>query len=450
MSTIMEANFDGLVGPTHNHAGLSHGNLASTKHAACVSRPRAAALQGLAKMRALADLGLPQAFFPPQLRPDLGFLRGVGFAGDDDQVIARAAVSAPRLLATAYSSSFMWTANAATVIPSADSADGRLHLLPANLLSQPHRALEAASTQRTLSSVFSDRERFAVHQPLPGGAAFADEGAANHTRFAAPDGNGRGVHFFVYGADPALPAVLRPRRFPARQTREASEAAARFAGPDPATKVIACQNPEAIDAGVFHNDVIATGHALFHFTHERAFLEPVATRLALERAVRGATGQELVTVEVTEHEVSLAEAVRTYLFNSQLVSPPGGGLCLVAPMECRESARVSDYLAGLVADPGNPLTRVEFLDLRESMANGGGPACLRLRVALTEAERAAVLPGVWLTPGRHMQLVDWVNRHYRETLAPADLADPGLAREARRALDELAVLIGRPDFYHTT
>jgi succinylarginine dihydrolase len=448
MSASTEANFDGLVGPTHNHAGLSHGNLASTEHAARVSRPRAAALQGLAKMRALADLGVPQAFLPPQPRPDLGFLRALGFAGDHDAVISSAARAAPRLLAAAYSSSFMWTANAATVTPSADAADGRVHLLPANLFSQPHRALEAAATARTLRGVFADSERFTVHAPLPGGAAFADEGAANHTRFAAPGGAGRGAHFFVFGADASQPDEPRPRRFPARQTREASEAAARLAGLDPTTTVFARQHPEAIDAGVFHNDVIATGHALLHLAHERAFFEPAQTRLALERAVRRATGADLVTVEVPERAVSLAEAVRTYLFNSQLVTLADGALCLVAPMECRENPRVADYLAGLVADAGNPLARVEFFDLRESMANGGGPACLRLRVALTPAERAAVLPGVWLAPARHAELVAWVNRHYRETLAPADLADPELAREARRALDELATLIGRPDFYH--
>lgn len=450
MSAYTETNFDGLVGPTHNHAGLSRGNLASTQHFACVSHPRAAALQGLAKMRALADLGVPQAFFPPQRRPDLGFLRALGFTGNAEQIIAHAARAAPRLLAAAYSSSFMWTANAATVTPSADSADGRVHLLTANLLSQPHRALEAGGTHQILRQIFPDPTLFAVHAALPGGAAFADEGAANHTRFATLSGTGRGVHFFVFGTDASQALELGPRRFPARQTLQASEAAARLFGLAPDAVVFARQNPEAIDAGVFHNDVIATGHDLLHLCHERAFRESSATRRALEAAVRRITRQELITIEVPEQRVTLREAVETYLFNSQLITLPTGRICMIAPMECRENARVADYLAELVADANNPLCELKFFDLRESMANGGGPACLRLRVTLNAAERAAVSPAVWLTPERHAQLVAWVQRHYRDQLTPADLADPLLASEASRALDELAGLLGLPDLYLPT
>ncbi len=52
---LTEINFDGIVGPSHNYAGLSLGNLASARNAGAVSRPRDAALQGLAK-----DLGVSQ------------------------------------------------------------------------------------------------------------------------------------------------------------------------------------------------------------------------------------------------------------------------------------------------------------------------------------------------------------------------------------------------------
>ena len=54
---LREINFDGIIGPSHNYAGLSYGNLAATRNAGHVSHPRAAALQGIAKMRANLDQG---------------------------------------------------------------------------------------------------------------------------------------------------------------------------------------------------------------------------------------------------------------------------------------------------------------------------------------------------------------------------------------------------------
>ncbi|WP_370298967.1 N-succinylarginine dihydrolase, partial [Pontibacterium sp.] len=122
-----EANFDGLVGPTHNYAGLSFGNVASEKHQAEVSNPKQAAKQGLTKMKALNDLGLVQGVLAPQERPDINTLRQLGFGGSDADVLAAAAKQAPRILAACCSASSMWTANAATVSPSADTANGKVH-----------------------------------------------------------------------------------------------------------------------------------------------------------------------------------------------------------------------------------------------------------------------------------------------------------------------------------
>ena len=85
--------------------------------------------------------------------------------------------------------------------------------------------------------------------------------------------------------------------------------------------------------------------------------------------------------------------------------------------------------------------RVEFVDLRESMDNGGGPACLRLRVVLTPDELASVASGVFLTDELVTQLENWIDRHYRESLTAADLADPDLMKESYQALDELTDLL---------
>src|SRR5450432_3967675 len=127
-----EFNFDGIVGPTHNYGGLAAGNIAATKNAGRRSNPRQAALQGLAKMSFVHGLGVGQAVLPPQERPSLSMLRRLGFTGRDEDVLARAAAwDHGHLLRNCSSASAMWTANAATVAPSADTDDGRVHLTPA-------------------------------------------------------------------------------------------------------------------------------------------------------------------------------------------------------------------------------------------------------------------------------------------------------------------------------
>lgn len=438
-----EANFDGLVGPTHNYAGLSYGNVASLSNAQHVAQPRAAALQGLAKMKALADLGVPQAVLPPLARPAIPVLRQLGFAGSDEAVLAAVARDAPELLAQCSSASSMWTANAATVSPSADTADGRVHLSVANLTAKFHRAIEAPDTYRVLSAVFPDAAHFAVHPALPSHPLLGDEGAANHTRLCASYGE-PGVEVFVYGRVALDPSAPAPTRFPARQSREASEAIARRHGLDPRRTVFVQQNPAMIDAGVFHNDVISVGSLGTLLYHEEAFVDAEAHLNAL----RDALGDAFRPVCVPSRAVPVQDAVVSYLFNTQLVRVPGTeGLTLIAPLECEETPSVRAFLDATVADPESPITAVRTLDLRQSMRNGGGPACLRLRVVLTEPERAAVAPGVWMDDARYASLVAWVERHYRPTLSAAELADPLLWREVHVALDELTALLGLGALY---
>lgn len=435
-----EVNFDGLPGPTHNYSGLAEGNLASERHKSLTSNPRQAALQGLAKMKALADRGFVQAVLPPHERPDMAALRRLGFSGDDRAVLASAAKSAPQLLAACSSASAMWVANAATVSPSADTSDARVHFTPANLVSHLHRSLEAPTTTRLLRAIFVSDRHFVVHDALPAAGQLGDEGAANHTRLV-DDAGGPGVELFVYGRsafDASLPA---PRRFPARQTREASEAIARRHGLAHERAVFAQQHPDAIDAGVFHNDVVAVGSATVLFCHERAYLDQAAVLRSLAERVHG-----FAPIVVPESEVSFERAVATYLFNSQLIRKPDGGMLLVAPAECREDAAVAALLDQLTSR-GSPIREVLTFDLRQSMRNGGGPACLRLRVALTDAERAAIGARVWLDDALHAELVAWVERHYRDRLAPADLADPALLSESRAALDELSRMLGLGNVY---
>ncbi|RDU97007.1 N-succinylarginine dihydrolase [Trinickia dinghuensis] len=438
-----EANFDGLVGPTHNYAGLSFGNVASQTNEKSVANPLAAAKQGLRKMKQLADLGFLQGVLPPQERPSMRLLRELGFSGSDAAVIERAAKDAPELLAAASSASAMWTANAATVSPSADTQDGRVHFTPANLTSKLHRAIEHEATRRTLSSIFADPDRFAVHEALPGTPALGDEGAANHTRFCSAYGE-RGVEFFVYGRSEYRRGP-EPVRYPARQTFEASRAVAQRHGLSEEGTVYAQQNPEVVDAGVFHNDVIAVGNRQTLFCHQRAFVEQSAVYDQL-RAQLSKAGAQFNVIEVPDSRVSVSDAVSSYLFNSQLLARADGRDVLVVPQECRENPRVAAYLDDLM-DGSGPIGEVLVFDLRESMKNGGGPACLRLRVVLNEAERQAVTPGVWIDDALFTRLDAWIGKHYRDRLAPSDLADPKLLDESRTALDELTQILGLGSLY---
>lgn len=439
--SAFEANFDGLVGTTHHYGGLALGNVASARHAGLVSSPREAALQGLAKMRALAARGFRQGVLPPQERPDLALLRRLGFTGDDAAVLRKAAVDAPSLLAQAGSASAMWVANAATVSPGPDTADGRTHFTPANLCSHLHRSIEAPATTRILRAVFPEGPAFAHHEPLPAGAALADEGAANHTRLCGDHG-APGVELFVYGRSAAA-GEPAPLRYPARQAREAGEAIARLHGLDPARTVFAAQAPDAIDAGAFHNDVVAVGSRDVLFFHERAFRERARVLDDLRRALDPVP---LRAIEVPDAALGLDDAVASYLFNSQLLARPDGRMLLVAPEECRRSARVWAVLEGLLAS-GGPIAEVVTFDLRQSMRNGGGPACLRLRVVLDDEQAAAVAPGVWLDGALDARLTAWIGRHHRDRLDARDLADPSLLEECRTALDELTALLGLGPLY---
>jgi succinylarginine dihydrolase len=404
---IAEINFDGIVGPSHNYAGLSLGNLASAEHRGQVSAPRAAALQGLDKMRANLALGLRQGLFVPQPRPARTWLDALATSIEQ----ADAAIAA-----NAMSASAMWAANAATVSPAPDSADGKCHLTVANLKTMPHRSHEWAATLAQLKLAFAD-PAFAVHGPVP--AAFGDEGAANHMRLAPRHGE-PGLELFVYGRSGGP--------FPARQHIEASKAIARAHRLDPARTLFVEQSEEAIAAGAFHNDVVAVANERILLCHAKAFADRDGTFAAIERLM-----PEVEIVEVPDSEVPIADAVKSYLFNAQLVTTPDGPNALIVPEEARETPSVWGWIERHLASNG-AIRRVEVVDVRQSMANGGGPACLRLRVA---CDPATVDPRFLVDEAKLDRIAAVVARHWPEQIAPGELQTPGLIaaiEEARAAL----------------
>ena len=404
---LVEINFDGIVGPSHNYAGLSPGNLAATKNAGAVSHPRAAALQGIAKMRANLALGLTQGVLIPHPRPDRRWL---------ETLATDYASAPPHLQAQALSASAMWAANAATVGPAPDTGDGKCHLTVANLATMAHRSHEWPATLAQLQLAFAD-PAFAVHAPVP--APFGDEGAANHMRLA-PAHRDPGVEIFVYGEASG--------GFPARQRREASEAIARAHALDPARTLFVRLSDAAIAAGAFHNDVVAVANGRVLFAHEEAFADRAGLIADLARIAPFA---ELV--EVPRAEVSLADAIKSYLFNSQLVTLPTGETALIAPTEARDTPNVAAWVDRHIAGNG-PIRRVEYVDVRESMANGGGPACLRLRVV---CDPATVDPRFLVDDAKLDRIATVVEAHWPQTIAQDEIGDPALITRIEAARIEL-------------
>lgn len=437
-----EANFDGLVGPTHNYAGLSYGNVASLSNASASSSPKQAAKQGLKKMKALADLGMVQGVLAPQERPDIASLRRLGFGGTDSNVLAMAAKQAPAIFQACCSASSMWTANAATVSPSADTGDGKIHFTPANLTNKYHRSLEPEVTGRILQATFANKEHFAHHTHLPDNEHFGDEGAANHTRLCSEYAK-TGLEIFVYGRQAFDTSKPAPKKFPARQTLEASQAVARLHGLSDENVVYVQQNPDLIDQGVFHNDVIAVGNQNVLFYHEQAFYQ---SSQAISEIKQKFVGDDLHFICVKTDEVSVQDAIKSYLFNTQIITLANGDMAIIAPTDCKENPAVSNYLTSLVGQ-NTPIKHVYYHDVKESMRNGGGPACLRLRVAMTETEYAAVNQSTLINDSQFKRLNTWVDKHYRDTLHVNDLSDPQLLIESRTALDELTQLLSLGSVY---
>ena len=441
-SSYREFNFDGLVGPTHHYGGLAEGNRASIGHRLRVSHPRAAALQGLEKMRILSQMGIGQAIFPPLYRPRLALLRKVGFTGTDQRIIESAYQQSPVLLSAAFSASGMWAANAATFAPSCDSRDGHSHITPANLISNLHRAFEADETASLLQTIFPDPALFVHHAPLPRTVAFSDEGAANHTRLIGT-ANNRGVHLFVYGREYFGANPIS--RYPQRQTLEACQAIARLHCLPEETVVFGRQHPVAIDAGVFHNDVISTGHGSLFLCHAKAFSAGSSILNRLQKVFEETQNAALHVIEIDEF--SLEDAVESYFFNSQIVTRSDGRLVLVAPTESEQNPGVRSVIKGLIQQPDAPIAEVVFLDLRESMRNGGGPACLRNRVVLNHEEQSAIPSRLFVSEALFQELTAWVKQHYRESLSLSDLRDPALLTEIRTALDRLTQILQLGSIY---
>lgn len=428
-----EINIDALVGPTHHFGGLGVGNVASQQHAYRTSRPREAALEGLRKAALIASLGVPQYVFLPPTRPRLDWLQELGLGVDSSEQLSAALHTAPRAFSAAFSSAFMWAANMATVSAACDCRDGRLHITPANLISSWHRAAEAAERAIDLNRLLGSLDNCTIHPPLSPIVPLRDEGAANHIRLSDTTGK-IGFNIFVYGVDSELDTS--DWKFLPRQTRAACEAIARRHQLDPGRTFFLPQHPAAISAGVFHNDVIATSHGSLLIHHELAFRDAEQQLQRLDESFRQATGTLLNRIEIPTSDLPLDEAVRSYFFNSQITTPRASKtsnqppqMVLISPQQCKEIATARRLIERLIASSDNPIEAVHYVSLEQSMAGGGGPACLRLRVPLAHDDIEQLPSQLRLDRQLEERLAAAIERWYPESLELTDLSNLAYAQE---------------------
>ena len=419
-----EINIDGMIGPTHHFGGLGVGNIASLASQNSIANPQAAALEGLAKMELVASVGVGQYYLPPPERPNWLWLESLGFGGDRRDALKRCLDEAPNVLSAAYSSAFMWTANAATVAPSSDTQDGFLHLLPANLCCNLHRGQEAIERRDQLQAMFSNVKNACVHEPLPSVFALRDEGAANHMRLCGTDGR-NAIHVFVYG-----PNESQQTRFTPRQSELAARRVASCLRLNQRDCVFVQQTPQAINAGVFHNDVIAMSNRNMLIYHELAFENSARVVETIGQRFREKTGERLEDHCISDADLRLEEAVQTYLFNSQLLTVDSDQMDLLCPIQCVNSPSVLSLVNDWVSKEKSRIRRVSYLHLDQSMKNGGGPACLRLRAMLTESEFTELDDRFEVTNERLEKLREEVKTRYPSTLKLSDLACSDFAEES--------------------
>lgn len=430
--TFVDAQIDRIVGPTHHFGGLGVGNVASQNHAGQISNPRAAALQGLDKMRLVAGLGVPQLILPPQPRPDFTLLKALGFSGSPAEMLKSALSEDPVILSAAASCSAMWTANAATVTPSCDTDAGCPVLTVANLSASLHRSIESTHTLKDIASLF--RSGFDVRPALPGGAPMRDEGAANHMRLSGSDGKS-GLNVFVYGDGPPEPQCHWPR-----QTKAAGQAIARSHGLQESDVFHFKQHPKAIDAGAFHNDVVAMSHQDLLIHHELAFAPESYQEIErLERRFENVIQKPLRILTITSNELKLDDAIKTYFFNSQIVTASQSGntkWTILCPVQVQQNPVTHELVNRLCAE--QIFHAVHFVDLGQSMDGGGGPACLRLRVPLSEQEFGHLATSALWTESRDSDLRAIIKERYPSELKIADLADIEICQKALETQEVIA------------
>lgn len=434
-NNMTEVNFDCLAGPTHNFAGLSFGNLASMNNEKNYSSPKKAAVQGLEKMYFLYKKGFKQGILPPHKRPFMPILEQMGFIGSEQEIIKQALDNQEILVKNISSSSAMWAANSATISPSIDCSDNLCHISVANLHNKFHRSIEASQTYEVLKQIFSAKN-FAVHQALTAHDIFSDEGAANHNRLC-PNHDYQALEIFVYGKTTSLD-TQKTLRYPARQSLLASQSIALRHKLHNNYVLFLEQNSLAIDEGAFHNDVVCVMNEQVILCHEQAFADNISL---ITQRYEKLYKQEPIIIQISATDLSLQDCVSSYLFNSQLLSKPDGKMMLFAPMQTLHNPASAKVIKNIL-DDNNPIDEVYYFDVSESMSNGGGPACLRLRLLLNNNELNNILPSVLFTEQSYEKLRLFIESYYPQEFNLSYLLKPDFLQLCNFIHEEIFKILG--------
>ena len=432
-----EVNFDGLIGPTHNYSGLSEGNNASKENYSSPSNPKKAALQGIKKAETLISYGSQQGFFLPHERPFIPGLKKLGFNGTDEEILSLAFRHSKVLLNNFSSASSMWAANAATISPSPDTQDNKIHLTPANLNSMFHRSIETEFTYQQCKIIFP-KEYFEIHNPAVSISGYGDEGAANHLRISKSD-NEKGFEIFVYGES----GFKIDKTLVKRQALEVSRSIAINHKLDMENTFFLQQNHQAIEEGSFHNDIVSLSNKNVFIAHEDAFQNRDDLKKMLN--ILESKIDNFQYIEISNSEIPLKDIISSYLLNSQLITNVDNEMQLILPDEVKEYDNCLSWIDKLkqISD----VKLFDYVDIRQSMMNGGGPACLRLKVILNDEELESLNQNFLMNNERLESIKLLIEKEYRDVLYPDDLKDPSLLDESRRVLDELTKIFGTGSIY---
>ena len=368
---LKQVFIDCMPGPTNHFGGHAFGNMASMTAKGQHSNPKKAALEWIEKINKLKKIGAYQLILPPHRRPLAHYLKH------------------PQL--NELSSGFIWMANAGHFIPNSDTSKRYHQFIPANMNATYHRKYEHMFNTYWIKQILKN-----IPHQLHGPLSSDDEGAANTVRLWNKD---IGIHVAVYGH--------KNTHFPSRQNEDSIKEL------QEKTNILTLfklqQKSIAIDHGVFHNDVICFGFKNTLFCHEHAFENQNEKLNNLKKIFHQKTNENLTIIEIKESELTLDECISTYLFNSQVIIQKNNIILLCPSTVKRNNKSLS--ITNQWQQKGY-FSDVQYIDIKSSLMNGGGPACLRLCMYLNGNEIKKIPKQFWASENKIKELTKFINTEY--------------------------------------
>ena len=317
-----------------------------------------------------------------------------------------------------------------------DNIDNAIHITVANLNSMMHRSIEPKFTYKMLKRILNKKVN--INKSLLNLPNIGDEGAANHIRIAERH-NVPGYQIFVYSSENISHAKTIER-----QSLIGSKLIARKNCVEDQRVFYLQQSNRAIRYGSFHNDIVSTANENIFIYHEEAFESTQELKVILAKLKK--LVPNFKPIKILNSEIDLQTIVSSYLLNSQLISLPSGGMMFLLPSEVKQYPNCMQWLEKISAE--EEIKKIKFIDVKQSMRNGGGPACLRLRMIFNENEISSVNKNFLLDDNKIDLLTNLIENKYRDRLQPDDLLDPNLADESLEILDALTKIFKTGSIYN--